>query len=427
MDIVIKIDNLSKQYHIRHESRGYVQYSTLREDIASKFKSLLSMRPAKLNINRKTSIEEFWALKKIQLEIAKGERVGIIGRNGSGKSTLLKILSQVTAPTTGSAVIQGKVSSLLEVGTGFHPELTGRENIFLNGAILGMSRKEIREKFNEIIIFSGIEKFIDTPVKRYSSGMYVRLAFSVAAHLEPEILIVDEVLAVGDAAFQKKCIGKMRDVSSKGRTLLFVSHNMAAIEQLCTKCVVMESGQTKFIGDTTAAIKYYLDSLNSGRNKKLATQQRKGSGEVHIKNITFKDSKGNRVNHIQCGNSISIHLEYEKQVDVDLSNLVVGISFKNEIGSPVFLQHNRLSGHSFNQIPDKGSFVCNLDSVPLVPSRYYLNTSIFKNGSLGTECVDALENVATIDIEASNFFGTGELPGPGHGPVLIKATWSIGQ
>ncbi|WYL98961.1 MAG: ABC transporter ATP-binding protein [Gloeotrichia echinulata CP02] len=256
-DTVIRVENLGKKYIIGHQQQE--RYTALRDVIANKVKSLGTfIQNPKSQIQN--SSEEFWALKDVSFEIKQGDRVGIIGRNGAGKSTLLKILSRITEPTKGSIKIKGRVASLLEVGTGFHPELTGRENIYLNGAILGMSKEEIKRKFDEIVAFAEIEKFLDTPVKRYSSGMYVRLAFAVAAHLEPEILIVDEVLAVGDAQFQKKCLGKMEDVGKEGRTVLFVSHNMTAVQQLTNKGVVLQKGQLLMIGDTTTTIEKYLSS-----------------------------------------------------------------------------------------------------------------------------------------------------------------------
>ncbi len=256
-DTVIRVENLGKKYIIGHQQEE--RYTALRDVIANKVKSLGTLiQNPKSKIQN--SQEEFWALKDVSFEIKQGDRVGIIGRNGAGKSTLLKILSRITEPTKGSIKIKGRVASLLEVGTGFHPELTGRENIYLNGAILGMSKEEIKRKFDEIVAFAEIEKFLDTPVKRYSSGMYVRLAFAVAAHLEPEILIVDEVLAVGDAQFQKKCLGKMEDVGKEGRTVLFVSHNMAAVQQLTNKGVVLQKGQLLMIGDATTTIEKYLSS-----------------------------------------------------------------------------------------------------------------------------------------------------------------------
>jgi ABC-type polysaccharide/polyol phosphate transport system ATPase subunit len=267
-DIAIKVENLGKSYIVGHESAEKERYTALRDVIAKNAKSFVRKSKDMLTgkpIVQGEEIEEFWALKDIHFEIKQGERVGIIGRNGAGKSTLLKILSRITEPTTGRVSINGRVASLLEAGTGFHPELTGRENIYLNGAILGMSRKEIQRKFDEIIDFAEVEKFLDTPVKRYSSGMYVRLAFAVAAHLEPEILVVDEVLAVGDAQFQEKCLGKMQDVASRGRTVLFVSHNMGAIQALCESAILFDRGSINMLGEVSSVVSSYYrdDSLRA--------------------------------------------------------------------------------------------------------------------------------------------------------------------
>jgi len=255
---IIEIKNLSKKYNIIHQQGGYIALRDILTDIAKHPFKFLKHKTKKV-IGKETK-EEFWALKDISFTVEKGEAIGIIGANGAGKSTLLKILSKITPPTTGTIEYKGRMSSLLEVGTGFHPELTGRENIFLNGAILGMTKKEIAEKFNDIVEFSGIKKFLDTPVKRYSSGMYVRLAFAVAAHMEPDILVVDEVLAVGDAEFQKKCLGKMDEVTKEaGRTILFVSHNMSAIQNLCKRSILLENGKIKMIGETKEVIDEYFE------------------------------------------------------------------------------------------------------------------------------------------------------------------------
>jgi lipopolysaccharide transport system ATP-binding protein len=262
VDSIIRVENLSKKYVISHqgESSGAYRYKAFRDVISDSVRSLgrKLVKPRKNNLANSTH-EEFWALKDVSFDIQEGEAIGIIGRNGAGKSTLLKILSRITEPTTGRISIQGRVASLLEVGTGFHPELTGRENIYLNGSVMGMSRSEIQKKFDEIVAFAEVEKFLDTPVKRYSSGMYMRLAFAVAAHLEPEILVVDEVLAVGDSAFQKKCLGKMEDVATKeGRTVLFVSHSMQAVTQLTKRCILLSKGNIQFDGSTDRAINLYL-------------------------------------------------------------------------------------------------------------------------------------------------------------------------
>ena len=268
MSTVISVENLGKKYIIGHQQQE--PYLTLRDTLAQKFKETgrRLLHPFVSSSGEPliglATTEEFWALKDVSFEVEEGERVGIIGRNGAGKTTLLKLLSRITEPTTGRFAIKGRVASLLEVGTGFHPELTGRENIFLNGAILGMSKADIAKKFDEIVDFAEVEKFLDTPVKRYSTGMYVRLAFAVAAHLEQEILIVDEVLSVGDAEFQRKCLGKMGEAAKLGRTVLFVSHALAAVQSLCTRGIVLDKGKIVFDGMTDAAIQRYMMSHHDG-------------------------------------------------------------------------------------------------------------------------------------------------------------------
>lgn len=284
-DWIIRGENIGKRYRLgRQQPRG--SYVTLREVVSERFKSIFrkqGLGPAREN--------DFWAIKNISFEIKKGEVVGIIGRNGAGKSTLLKILSRITAPSTGRLRLRGRVASLLEVGTGFHPELTGRENIFLNGSILGMTRAEIRRKFDEIVAFSEIAKFLDTPVKRYSSGMYVRLAFAVAAHLEPEILVVDEVLAVGDAEFQKKCLGKMQDVATAGRTVLFVSHNLQAVSLLCSRAMLLCSGALTYSGGVQEAIEQYVTGFSNGSASSETPAQRPGSGEYRYTRVSSTRSQ----------------------------------------------------------------------------------------------------------------------------------------
>ena len=272
-DWIIKVENLGKRYRLRHQQERQ-QYLTLRDVIADRLK-----RPFRSPNPVLPATEDFWSLKNVSFQIKKGEVVGIIGRNGAGKSTLLKILSRITRPSEGRVRLRGRVASLLEVGTGFHPELTGRENIFLNGAILGMTKAEIRRKFDEIVAFSEIEKFLDTPVKRYSSGMYVRLAFAVAAHLEPEILVVDEVLAVGDAGFQKKCLGKMHDVAAGGRTVLFVSHTMQAVSLLCSRGMLLRAGSLAYVGGVKETIDLYLSTFVKASGSDELPDRRPGSGE----------------------------------------------------------------------------------------------------------------------------------------------------
>src|SRR6516225_9459986 len=299
-DTVITVENLSKAYLVGHIlERRHHNYTALRDvvthgvqDFARKTADMLRGR----QVVQGDEIEEFWALKDVSFEVKKGAVIGILGRNGAGKRTLLKVLSRITEPTRGRVLLRGRVASLLEVGTGFHPELTGRENIHLNGAILGMTRAEIRRKFDEIVAFAGVEKFIDTPVKRYSSGMYVRLAFAVAAHLEPEILVVDEVLAVGDAEFQQKCMGKMDEVSRReGRTVLFVSHNMAAVQQLCHNALWLDHGSIRRIGPTGQVVQAYTSSVqDSARSGDFSISRLTGDGQVTLLSYEVTDANGRR-------------------------------------------------------------------------------------------------------------------------------------
>jgi lipopolysaccharide transport system ATP-binding protein len=322
-DAIIVVENLGKKYRILHQHAR----STLREAVtksatapfcwaARRFRSQIAgPRPLVAESGPSASaVEDFWALKGVSFEIKRGEVVGIIGRNGAGKSTLLKILSRITDPTEGRVTLKGRVASLLEVGTGFHPELSGRENVFLNGAILGMSRGEIRKKFDEIVAFAEIEKFLDTPVKRYSSGMYVRLAFAVAAHLEPEILIVDEVLAVGDAAFQKKCLGKMGRANEEGRTVLFVSHNMGAISSLTRRAVYLRSGAVVAVDETAAVVARYLGEAY--RNDSRWTAPRATRHPLQITAVQLKDASGAASNEFEASEGFTIEIEYEARRDI---------------------------------------------------------------------------------------------------------------
>lgn len=347
-DVVIKVQNLSKKYTL-----GAVHTNLLSERIGTGIRSLFNLTPKTQNLKPDTS---FWALKEVSFEVKQGEVIGIIGRNGAGKSTLLKILSKITSPTSGRVEMVGRVASLLEVGTGFHPELTGRENIFLNGAILGMSKTEIRNKFDEIVAFAEIEKFIDTPVKRYSSGMYVRLAFAVAAHLEPEILIVDEVLAVGDAQFQKKCLGKMGDVAKEGRTVLFVSHNMGAIESLCNAALLLNNGQIENHGyDVSSIVRKYLNP-----NEQINTTKWVYSGTHNLSYPWFtplrfflSDKSGNQLpSMITNDTEIWINIEGKIQ-EVDCS-LKIGYALYSEDGVLLYKSFHTDSEQSKWPILKKG-------------------------------------------------------------------------
>jgi lipopolysaccharide transport system ATP-binding protein len=332
-DAIITVSNLGKRYQIRHQANR-PRYTALRDVVADKVKNLFQR--GKSEAGSRNSIEDFWALKDVSFEVKRGEVVGIIGRNGAGKSTLLKILSRITEPTEGEVLLKGRVASLLEVGTGFHPELTGRENIFLNGAILGMSRVEIKTKFDEIVAFAEVEKFLDTPVKRYSSGMYVRLAFAVAAHLEPEILIVDEVLAVGDAEFQKKCLGKMQDVATGGRTVLFVSHNMAAVGRLCKKCIMLNAGQLQRVGSTEEVIPHYFTSNGQADGIRIWAELPKHTHDprFRIRVLRIMGPDGINTSHVDGSKPITIEVEY--QILERLSQFRIGLRVFTSDGTLAF-------------------------------------------------------------------------------------------
>jgi len=333
---IINVENLGKKYVIGHQGRE--KYNTLRDTISSGFKKVGSLFSRQnTEPNGEQTFEDFWALNDVSFDVGEGDSIGIIGRNGAGKSTLLKILSRITEPTTGKITIKGRVASLLEVGTGFHPELTGRENIFLNGVILGMSRTEVKKKFDEIVDYSEIEKFLDTPVKRYSSGMYVRLAFAVAAHLEPEILIVDEVLAVGDASFQKKCLGKMENVGKEGRTVLFVSHQMSSITRLCKKVILLDGGKIFKYGPADQVVKCYLNSGigTSARRKWDDPAKAPGNEIVKLREARVILEDGSVTESADIRKSVGVEIEYE--VFKDGQTLVPNFHFYNEEGICVFI------------------------------------------------------------------------------------------
>lgn len=366
-DIVIKAEQVSKKFVIGHQTGE--KYTALRDVIASNTKSLWKKTKGlagRADTSNTKSEEEFWALRDINFEIRQGDRVGIIGRNGAGKSTLLKVLSRITEPTGGRITINGRVASLLEVGTGFHPELSGRENIFLNGAILGMSRAEIREKFDEIVAFAEVERFLDTPVKRYSSGMYVRLAFAVAAHLEPEILIVDEVLAVGDAQFQKKCLGKMEDVSkNQGRTILFVSHHMQMINNLCDRSILLNAGQIVKEGPSAMITEVYLNQFRSNDSTKTWSPNEKMNRGVALRKMEVCDSRFINKDKYVLNEEVSIIVEFEVHepvsglchsiavINSDDAVAFVAISsndelYKKSVGQGVYQTVCRIPGNLFN-------------------------------------------------------------------------------
>lgn len=400
---VIRIENISKRYVIAHQVRSRGLRFLLEEKATAPWRFLTSLgknRAAAATPPEKSS-EEFWALKDISFEVKQGDVIGIIGRNGAGKSTLLKILSRITEPTSGRISLTGRVASLLEVGTGFHPELTGRENIFLNGAILGMSREEVKGKFDEIVSFAEIDKFLDTPVKRYSSGMYVRLAFAVAAHLEPEILIIDEVLAVGDVQFQKKCLGRMDQVArNDGRTVLFVSHNMAAINALCNKAVLLRNGQVQAIGPTAEIAGRYLST--SGLSASEISLENKTNVNPAITVIGGRlENKATGTADFAHGDDLAVVLKIQVNEPI---NYGVEFFLKDGLGVPVgFCPSDIQNGLSFTSKPGVFIHHCTLPAIPLAEGRYSLDIMISKPLVTAHETI---ESAFVFDVDSSVFPGT---------------------
>ncbi|MCB2153951.1 ABC transporter ATP-binding protein [bacterium] len=357
----------------------------------------------------------FWALRDVDLEIQRGDTVGVIGRNGAGKSTMLKLLSRITAPTAGTIRYRGRLASLLEVGTGFHRELTGRENIYLNGAILGMTRAEIAQQFDAIVDFAGIEKFLDTPVKFYSSGMYVRLAFSVAAHLRTDILVVDEVLAVGDAEFQKKCLGKMQDVATgEGRTVIFVSHNMAAVKGLCKTGILLKQGRMVRCGSTEEIVdEYSRSNRTTGPVSLLDRADRTGTGDARLTRFAIADKSGSEVCACRSGESATFRLTVDctsrKDIEFDLAIL-------RSDGIPMIHMSNRTLAKDITLDSGENVLALTMDRLPLAPGQYSLNTMIKSRGAI----LDWVKEAAAFDVEAGDYYGTGALPPSGHAAVFVE-------
>lgn len=425
-DIVISVENLTKEYRI-----GTISHRTFQRDLQAWWARLRGKEDPNLPVDggRRKKLEQFadengiiHALKDVSFEVRQGEVLGIIGKNGAGKSTLLKILSRVTAPTSGCVKIKGRIGSLLEVGTGFHPELTGRENIYMNGAILGMKKREIDRKLDEIIDFSGVEQFIDTPVKRYSSGMYVRLAFAVAAHLDPEILVVDEVLAVGDAEFQKKCLGKMDDVSKKeGRTVLFVSHNMVAMQNLCKCAILIKEGVMVSHSETHKVIEDYLSGSNMLRDSENIAEHKTSFGESTL--FFHTEGGDNKIkNFFMAGDSIRFVFRIETKTCY--RDMALGLGILDSMGSRV------LTFHTMYQYPNKWSSSGNLkitadwpESI-LCPGIYRFVCALYEKKQM----ILLWEDFGRLTIVERDYYGTGHLPDPVvQGRILTKAKWRIGD
>ncbi len=420
-DLAIQAEHLGKQYRIGEQEE---RYQTLRDTLVrTAGKSLRRLRAVARGQGANVSRQTIWALKDVSFDVQFGEVVGIIGRNGAGKSTLLKILSRVTPPTTGRARIRGRIGSLLEVGTGFHPELTGRENTSLYGAILGMTRAEIARKFDEIVAFAEVERFIDTPVKHYSSGMYLRLAFAVAAHLETEILLVDEVLAVGDSRFQEKCLGKMGDVArSEGRTVLFVSHSMAAIQQLCKTGILLDAGQIAFLGSAQQAIARYVESTSSlVRGTELRDRlDRRGNRSLCFTGVAIVDARNNAIDRVLSGEDIRLRFYYESAVEAGSATVNIAFNVYNPQGVLLTNLNSKDVDRMTMPVGRTGYFECAWPRFSLRSGVYTCSLFCEINGQI----VDWLQSAFQIHVEDGNFFGTGSLISRNQGDVLVGYDWT---
>ena len=419
-EVAVQVEGLSKLYRIGGKQQ---RYKTFRDALTTAAGAPFRRIGSAFRKNQETVENTTWALRDVSFDVKRGEVVGLIGRNGAGKSTLLKILARITEPTVGRAVLRGRVGSLLEVGSGFHNELTGRENIYLNGAILGMKRAEIDRKFDEIVDFAEVEKFIDTPVKHYSSGMYMRLAFAVAAHLEPEILLVDEVLAVGDAAFQKKCLGKIGDVSHEGRTVLFVSHNMAAVASLCRRTALLSGGRIAMVGPTQEALTQYIASTTVAPTQNLEDRlDRDGDGRVRFSAFATLDDQGFEQDTIQSGARVTFRLDYRSAQAGDLKNVLMEVKISDGLGAYLFTLSSYLTGQILDRLPREGTVCCDVPSFPLLPGIYSATLVCHVNGELS----DHVSGAADVSVIEGDFYGSGRVPKKlVHGFFLVSNSWRI--
>jgi lipopolysaccharide transport system ATP-binding protein len=408
-DLAVTAESVGKRYRLGQQHTGY---QLLTEAITERLRSVRRPRPPRR--------EEFWALQDISFDVRNGETFGIIGHNGAGKSTLLKILSRVTPPTVGEIRIRGRVGALLEVGTGFHAELTGRENVYLNGSILGMRRTEVDRKFDEIVEFAEVAQFIDTPVKRYSTGMYLRLAFSVAAHLEPEVLIVDEVLSVGDLAFQQKCLGRMGEVASEGRTVLFVSHNLTAVSTLCPRAMLLERGQKVMEGRSADVIDHYISTRSGSGGTNLAERvDREGSGRLHFRSVALRQG-GREIDAPVTGRDLEVILGYTTEDGRDIAHPSIRVTIYTVMGELMLHLDSDVTPTALERVPGSGEVRCLIPRLPLPAGRYTISVA----GSVGQELLDWVRYAADLTVSEGDFHGTGQRPAEGHPAVLVDHVWS---
>jgi len=413
MSAVITVEKLSKQYRIGHAK----QDTTLRESLSN----LLTMA----FLRNKSQQETIWALRDVSFSMERGESVGIIGRNGAGKSTLLKILSKITYPTSGAVRVNGKVAALLEVGTGFHQELTGRENIYMNGSILGMRKKEVDGKLEAIIEFSGVEKFLDTPIKRYSSGMRLRLGFAVAAHLDPDIMIVDEVLAVGDAAFQKKCMNAMENLRAGARSVLFVSHNLAAVENLCRRCIWIDGGQVRMDGESRAVIEAYMGSMTGTETVSAdldEVQNRRGNGKIRYRAVEFLSPEGTSQRVVRSGDRVTMRFHYSVSEAIAFPSF--GFRMYTDMGTLVTDTSTWHHGIAIPLLePGEGHLDLEIDCLNLLPAKYTI--SLWLTDMVGGVVYDNVEQGVTLEVETADIYHSGREIDNRCGIVFFPQKWNL--
>jgi lipopolysaccharide transport system ATP-binding protein len=406
MKPILEVQSVSKRFTIQQNGSPYLSF---RDRVTGLFRKRLKNT-------------DFWALEDISFSVDPGESLAIVGRNGAGKSTILKILSRITPPTTGRIISRGRVASLLEVGTGFHQELTGRENIFMNGSILGMRREEIKSRFDEIVAFSGVERFLDTQLKFYSSGMQLRLAFSVAAHLEPELLIIDEVLAVGDAEFQRKCLAKMGDVVGQGRTLIFVSHNLEVVARLCQKAVLLDKGKLISAGPSQEILSTYQQMITTSANSILSERtDRSGNGSLQFTELAVQDANGNSIQKVFSGQSVLFNIFFKTNQQLQLSNFQLDVGLSSDKEERLTWFSTTVSDTHFKGERQFSSVQLKIQNFPFMPGRYFLTLFCMVNG----EIADWISNAFYFDVEPGDFHGSGRLSNPGWGYFLVNHQFTV--
>jgi lipopolysaccharide transport system ATP-binding protein len=416
----VRVDGLSKRYRIGAQlDSDQALVADMARQLLAPLRNYRRLRDLRRFEEQAEEENVIWALRDVSFELAPGDVLGVVGRNGAGKSTLLKVLARITEPTTGRVDLRGRVASLLEVGTGFHPDLTGRENVFLNGTMLGMSRREVASRLDEILEFAEIRKFADTPVKRYSSGMYVRLAFSVAAHLDPDVLIADEVLAVGDAEFQRKSLGEMRSVAEGGRTVIFVSHNHALVSSLCNRAIWLEEGRLMASGEVEDVMAAYAASQSVGVEDVTHRTDRLGSGRVLVTETFLREPGGAPTTALSAGPPVELVVRYAG--DGEVGRLVVSVTIETLLRERILTVSNVLSGDALESVPATGELVCSLEGLPLNEGDYMCTVKLEVDG----QTADLIADTSRFHVNPASFYATRAVPGARSGPLLLDHRWRL--